>query len=85
LVLKIKGKNLYSSEGERLKEISCPKNVKRSDLSRKEGSKLYCDNCERDIINTDFLDEEGLLVALRKQPEACVSINLMNPLFKLEN
>ena len=82
MVLKINGKDIFDQDGNWLKSIHCPKLVQRKDLIAGSGNKYSCSLCEKTIHDTDHMTEEAVVGLLKKDPEACLSINLMNPVFE---
>ena len=82
-MLKIIDKNIYTEQGKFLKKIECPKRVTLRDLKQKKDNKLYCKNCERNIIDTNYISEENLISLLIKDKETCLKISLSNPMFGL--
>lgn len=79
--IRILNDTIYASDGTKLKTLSCPKRVKGSKLQKKLDDHFSCRHCERTIINTDILDEDELIGILRENPDTCLYINRMNPLF----
>lgn len=84
MTLTIRGYTLYDDNGEKLKEISCPRKLQREDLLRRDDQHFDCSACSEVIINTDFMTEGELTALLREAPETCLYINLMNPMFEVE-
>lgn len=85
MAITIKQKKLYSKAGNYLKTLSCPKRVKQSELeiSDSENQIYHCANCDKDIINTDMLNEQEIENVLTAAPETCVYINPVNPVFNI--
>jgi len=79
--IRILNETLYASDGTKLKTLSCPKQVKGSKLQKRNDDHFLCGHCERSIVNTDILEEDELIAILRENPDTCVYINRMNPLF----
>ena len=77
-------KVLISRKGEILKEIHCPENLRPEDLKNDNlpGSSL-CLKCSKRIIDTDFLTETELEKALKQDPDICLKLNLVNPIFEV--
>ena len=75
---------LISRSGKVLKEIDCPEKVRSQHLqeSSLEGVSL-CIKCDKKIIDTDFLSEKELEAALTEDPDLCLKINLVNPIFEV--
>lgn len=83
MVLKIDGKDIFDQDGNWLKSISCPKVAQRKDLTKGSVNNLLCSICERKVHDTDHMTEQAIVDLLQKGPEACLSINLMNPIFDI--
>lgn len=82
--LTIRDRSIYTSEGEFLKEISCPRRMARRDLEGGLGNVYKCGHCAENVLNTDLMTESDLVSALKENPEACLFINLTNPIFKVQ-
>lgn len=82
--LRLKDKTIFSSSGEKLKEINCPKRVEVKNLML-SGDAYQCAGCNSIIHNTDFMSEEQLEALLRDDPNVCLYINTLNPLFRIED
>ena len=82
MVLKINGKDIFDQDGTWLKSINCPKLAQKKDLIASSGNKYSCSLCEKTIHDTDHMTEEAIVGLLKEDPEACLSINLMNPVFE---
>ena len=82
MVLKINGKDIFDQDGNWLKSIHCPKLAQRKDLIASSSNKYSCSLCGKTIYDTDHMTEEVIVGLLQKEPEACLSINLMNPVFE---
>ena len=77
----LKEKNLYASNGDFLKKIQCPKYASIDNLQPRNNNSLNCNLCEREVLDTDQFSENELETILRKNPETCLKINLLNPMF----
>jgi len=77
-------RTLISRNGKILKEINCPEKVRSEHVqeSNLEGLNL-CIKCNKAIIDTDFLTEKELEAALTEDPDLCLKINLVNPIFEV--
>lgn len=84
MVLRISGNVLLSEDGQRLKEISCPRRMSLSALTVRVDRNFECENCTKLVVNTDFLTEDEVVELLQAAPDSCLYINLMNPIFKVE-
>lgn len=82
--LRLKGRAIFSNDGEKLKEIHCPKRMELKDLAPSGSGDFLCGGCEKEIINTDFMSEEQLEALLRASPNVCLYINELNPIFEIE-
>lgn len=77
----IKHQKIYAANGELLKEIHCPKKVSINDLTRNNRVSFNCNFCEREVLDTDQFSENELETILRDNPDTCLKINLLNPMF----
>ena len=80
-MLNIIDKKIYTKEGEYLKTIQCPKKISASDLEQKNEQTLYCNKCEKDIIDTQYTSEKELIKILKKNKNTCLKISRLNPMF----
>ena len=81
-MLKIANKKIFTQEGKYLKTIQCPKKISASDLEQKNQQTLYCNNCEKDIIDTQYISEKELVNILKKNKDSCLKISRLNPMFR---
>ena len=81
-MLNIIDKKIFTQEGKYLKTIECPKKILASDLEQKDTQTLYCNNCEKDIIDTQYISEIELINILTKNKETCLKISRLNPMFR---
>ena len=81
-MLKIIDKNIYNEEGKFLKTISCPKKVSFNELRKEEDNTLYCNNCEKNILDTEYMSEDKLIDILQKDNDTCLKISRLNPMFR---
>ena len=65
-MLNIIDKKIFTKEGEYLKSINCPKKVSIKDLKKEKDKSLYCNNCKKSILNTDYISEKKLIETLKK-------------------
>ena len=79
----IKNKRLYSDTGEFLKEIHCSRAVKKDDLTPTKEGHFRCSKCDHVVLDTDLMTENEIMQRLRDNPNACLKINLANPMFCL--
>lgn len=83
MTLRILGNTIYSEDGQRLKELRCPKRTPKSELAGRSDDDFDCRHCAKTVVNTDFLTESELLTLLQEQPDTCLYVNLMNPIFEV--
>ena len=81
-MLNIVGKKIFNQEGEYLKTIECPKKISSIDLEIKDEQTLYCNNCKKDIIDTQYISEKELIKILKKNKDTCLKISRRNPMFR---
>ena len=81
-MLNIIDKKIFTQEGKYLKTIQCPKKILASDLEQKDKQTLYCNNCEKDILDTQYMSEKELINILKKNKETCLKISRLNPMFR---
>lgn len=84
MTLVIRDQKIYTSEGELLKEISCPRRMAKRDLEGGLGNDFQCGHCAENVLNTDLMTERDLVSALKENPDTCLFINLANPMFKVQ-
>ena len=80
-MLSIIDKKIFTEDGKYLKNINCPKKISLKDLS-KDGSKLFCKGCQKNIIDTQFTNEDKLIKILKKDKNTCLKISRLNPMFR---
>lgn len=82
-MIKIVDGNLYDEPGNLLKKLSCPMRVRKNDLEvhNGEGALLVCSKCCKTIHDTDYMTESEIIDLFQKEPDACVSIHPLNPIF----
>jgi len=81
-MLNIIDKKIFTQEGKYLKTIECPKKISASNLEQKDEQTLYCDNCEKNIIDTQYILEKELVNILKENKETCLKISRLNPMFR---
>lgn len=82
-MLTIRNNQIIDEKGTVLKTVSCPKRILDSDLESPNASKSLCTQCDRDVINTDYLSESQIIELLKEDPTTCLKINLYNPIFNV--
>lgn len=83
MVLIVKKNAIYTTDGELLKEIYCPRGVSSAELDHDAKHHYHCNYCSEKVSNTDYMSEEELVSLLRKAPKTCLFINLENPIFEV--
>ena len=83
VAISISNNKLYSHNGEFLKEIACPRRVSKDRLKRRVDHNFDCLQCQRTVVDTDFMSEMQLVRLLKNAPDTCLSINLKNPIFEV--
>ena len=81
-MLNIIDEKIFTHEGKYLKTIQCPKKISASDLEQKDEQTLYCDNCEKNIIDTQYILEKELVNILKENKDTCLKISRLNPMFR---
>ena len=81
-MLNIIDKKIFTKEGVYLKSINCPKKVTLKDLRTDKDKSLYCKNCEKSILDTEYMSEEKLIEILKKDKDTCLKISRLNPMFR---
>jgi hypothetical protein len=84
MTLKIRDNNIYAENGQWLKEIACPKPVSYRDMTQISAQVSMCRECERIVHNTDFMSEDDIINLIKDNPQACLKINIFNPIFEVE-
>ena len=83
-MLTIKDKNIFSDDGNLLKVIDCPRNVRGSDLIQTSDNQFHCDGCEKQVVATDYLSEPTIVQLLADNPKTCLKISCFDPRFRFE-
>ena len=81
-LLNIIDKNIYMDDGSFLKKIECPKNISASDLGAQPDNKLFCNQCEKSIIDAQATSEDNLTRLLKEDKNTCLKISRLNPMFR---
>ena len=81
-MLNIIDEKIFTKEGEYLKSINCPEKVSIKDLKKEKDKSLYCNNCEKSILDTDYISEDKLIEILEKDKNICLKISRLNPMFR---
>ena len=81
-MLKIKNKKIYTENNIFLKHIKCPKNVSLVDLKDEGNNTFFCDNCNKNVLDTNNISENELIKLLKKNKDICLKISKFNPMFR---
>jgi hypothetical protein len=69
---------LFVSNGQLLKQLHCPLNKEWQVLGKgSETGARYCENCDRDVLDSAFLSEAELKRRLESDPDLCLKIELL--------
>ena len=69
-------RQLFTNEGALIKTLHCPRGVKWSDLRQSNSTKKYCDFCQREIINTQNLDDETVFAIVMQDSSVCLKLDI---------
>ena len=72
-MLNITDKKIYMDDGSFLKKIECPKNISASDLNIQTNNRLFCNQCEKNIIDAQAISEENLVKVLKEDKSTCLN------------
>lgn len=81
-MLEIRNNKVFTSEGEYLKTIYCPKKIHVKNLEKLDKYNLYCTGCKKNILDTDYVLEGKLIEKLKRDKDICLKINRLNPMFR---
>lgn len=84
MTLKIRDGHIFTDNGEWLKRMACPKSVSYREMKQISHQAALCRECNRMVHNTDFMSESDIVDLLKDDPEACLKINILNPMFEVE-
>ena len=81
-LLNVIDKKIYTDDGSFLKKIECPKNISASDLNTQLNNRLFCNQCEKNIIDAQAISENNLVKVLKEDKNTCLKISRLNPMFR---
>ena len=84
MTLKIRDGHIYAENGEWLKKIDCPKAARLVDMQVVSDETFQCSLCDHVIHNTDFMSENDIVALLKGDPQACLKISILNPIFEVQ-
>ena len=69
-------KELYTDNGLFVKKMQCPRVVDWENMMPgKNEIERICNQCNKSVLNTEFLSDEEVLFLLNKRPETCIKIS----------
>lgn len=83
-MLVISESKILNEEGTVIKEVNCPQKATIKDLEETLSGNYLCTGCKRNVVNTDLITEAELISILEVDKNACLKINLANPIFIYE-
>lgn len=69
-------KELFTENGEFIKKMNCPYKVNWDNLEKSNSLSRRCLNCDQQIVDTEHLSDDALLIMMRENPNTCLKINL---------
>ena len=78
-------KQLFTNEGVLIKRLHCPRGLKWSDMRRSDSIQRACDFCERNIIDTQNLNDEAVLAIVLQDTSACLKLDLNDSNIRIIN
>ena len=84
MTLKIVDNNIYDQDQVWLKKIDCPKAARLLDMQVLSLKTSHCSLCDHVIHDTDFMSENDIVDLLREDPQACLKISILNPIFEVQ-
>jgi len=73
---KVDTKEVFTDKGVFIKKMQCPIVVDWDKMMPgKNEMERICSQCNKSVLNTDFLSDEEVLFLLSKKPETCIKIN----------
>lgn len=84
MTIKIRDGHIYAENGKWLKKIDCPKSARLEDMQVVSDETFKCSLCDHVIHDTDFMSKNDIVALLRTDPEACLKISILNPIFEVQ-
>jgi len=84
-MLRIRNNQITDDKGRVLKTLSCPFKVSDSDLRAGTDLSFECKKCSRPVYDTDRMHEIEIVDLLNADPNACLKINRLNPIFSIDH
>ncbi|MDG1279620.1 MAG: hypothetical protein P8O16_20285 [Algoriphagus sp.] len=79
-------KSLFTESGELIKKLDCPFQIEWSSLAAsKDGKSRVCSVCDHSIVDTSKLTEQELLNIIKKNPDACLKVDLNQENIRITN
>jgi hypothetical protein len=82
--VKIVNNKIFTDEGQYLKSLDCPYKYNELSINGLHTNAPDCVNCNKTIVNTDFVTENQLMALIDADNDICLLINQCNPMFKIE-
>jgi len=84
-MLKISNNQIIGDDGRVLKALSCPFKISNSDLRADTEISFECVKCSRPVYDTDRMQEIEIIDLLNSDPNTCLKINRLNPIFSIDH
>ena len=84
-MLLIREGTIFDENGTKLKIISCPKRTKFSDLLPEDRGIYSCKHCDQRVIDTSLRTEVDIISLIKHDPNTCLAISRLNPIFQFED
>ena len=70
-------KELYTDNGILLKKMECPQIIDWDNLEKgKNDLEKFCNYCKKSVLNTDYLNDEEVLMVIRHDRDKCLKVNV---------
>ena len=69
-------KEVFTDNGEFIKKMNCPYNMKWDNLKETSNTSRKCSNCDQLIINTEYISDDELLTMVSENSGTCLKIDL---------
>ncbi|MEJ2608195.1 MAG: hypothetical protein P8Z41_16215 [Anaerolineales bacterium] len=77
MVFDVRSETLFTDGGEFIKKLSCPLKIRWENLTQVGESDVrrYCENCEKNILNTSGMSDAQVQAVIMYDPDACLYID----------
>jgi hypothetical protein len=73
---KVDTKELYTDNGVFVKKMQCSNDVEWENMQPgKNDLERICSECDKSVLNAEFLSDDEVLFLMRRRPDTCVKIN----------